>query len=72
MQLQFGKQEFNFIPRTFILPQDTKLLRRAWEGVGSKQKWIVKPVGSLGTIFNTSTSETLTLGFKCLVFMKSF
>ncbi|XP_037542671.1 tubulin polyglutamylase TTLL4 [Nematolebias whitei] len=46
MQLQFGKQEFNFIPRTFILPQDIKLLRRTWEDRGSKQKWIVKPPAS--------------------------
>ncbi|MEQ2223016.1 Tubulin polyglutamylase ttll4 [Ilyodon furcidens] len=46
MQLRFGKQEFNFFPRTFILPQDIKLLRKAWEDGGSKQKWIVKPVCS--------------------------
>ncbi|XP_017265546.1 tubulin polyglutamylase TTLL4 isoform X2 [Kryptolebias marmoratus] len=46
MQLHFGKQEFNFVPRTFILPQDIKLLRRAWEDSGSKQKWIVKPPAS--------------------------
>ncbi|KAK5606890.1 Tubulin polyglutamylase ttll4 [Crenichthys baileyi] len=46
MQLRFGKQEFNFFPRTFILPQDIKLLRKAWEDCGSKQKWIVKPPAS--------------------------
>ncbi|MEQ2213762.1 Tubulin polyglutamylase ttll4, partial [Xenoophorus captivus] len=45
-KLRFGKQEFNFFPRTFILPQDIKLLRKAWEDGGSKQKWIVKPVCS--------------------------
>lgn len=46
MQLHFGKQEFNFFPRTFILPHDIKLLRKAWEDCGSKQKWIVKPPAS--------------------------
>lgn len=47
MQVRFGKQEFNFFPRTFVLPQDIKLLRKAWEDGGSKQKWIIKPVCSV-------------------------
>ncbi|CAJ1079024.1 tubulin polyglutamylase TTLL4 isoform X1 [Xyrichtys novacula] len=46
MQLRFGKQEFSFFPRTFILPQDIKLLRKAWEDGGSRQKWIIKPPAS--------------------------
>ncbi|XP_038577230.1 tubulin polyglutamylase TTLL4 [Micropterus salmoides] len=46
MQVRFGKQEFSFFPRTFILPQDIKLLRKAWEDAGSRQKWIVKPPAS--------------------------
>lgn len=46
MQVRFGKQEFSFFPRTFVLPQDIKLLRKAWEDGGSRQKWIVKPVSS--------------------------
>ncbi|XP_035986808.1 tubulin polyglutamylase TTLL4 [Fundulus heteroclitus] len=46
MQLRFGKQEFNFFPRTFILPQDIKPLRKAWEDGSSRQKWIVKPPAS--------------------------
>lgn len=56
MQLRFGKQEFSFFPRTFILPQDIKLLRKAWEDGSSRQKWIIKPVRSASTsslnIFN--------------------
>lgn len=44
MQIRFGKQEFNFVPRTFVLPQDIKLLRRAWDE-SARQKWIIKPVG---------------------------
>ncbi|XP_014250184.1 tubulin polyglutamylase TTLL4-like isoform X1 [Cimex lectularius] len=43
---KFGKKEFGFIPRTFILPQDMKLLRQAWDRTGSKAKWIVKPPAS--------------------------
>uniref|UniRef100_A0A665X0M8 Tubulin tyrosine ligase-like family, member 4 n=1 Tax=Echeneis naucrates TaxID=173247 RepID=A0A665X0M8_ECHNA len=46
MQVRFGKQEFSFFPRTFILPQDIKLLRKAWKDGGSKQKWIIKPPAS--------------------------
>uniref|UniRef100_A0A671KB03 Tubulin polyglutamylase TTLL4-like n=1 Tax=Sinocyclocheilus anshuiensis TaxID=1608454 RepID=A0A671KB03_9TELE len=46
MQAHFGKREFGFFPRSFILPQDIKLLRKAWEDGGSKQKWIVKPPAS--------------------------
>ncbi|XP_031729863.1 tubulin monoglutamylase TTLL4 [Anarrhichthys ocellatus] len=46
MQVRFGKQEFSFFPRTFVLPQDMKLLRKAWEDGGSRQKWIIKPPAS--------------------------
>ncbi|XP_044294057.1 tubulin polyglutamylase TTLL4 isoform X3 [Varanus komodoensis] len=46
MQQRFGKKEFNFLPQSFILPQDIKLLKKAWEDCGSRQKWIVKPVGA--------------------------
>jgi hypothetical protein len=49
MQVHFGKKEFGFFPQTFVLPCDTKLLKRAWEDGGSKQKWIIKPV-SAGSI----------------------
>ncbi|XP_051938962.1 tubulin polyglutamylase TTLL4 isoform X1 [Hippocampus zosterae] len=45
MQNRFGKQEFNFIPRTFVLPQDILQLRKAWKD-GSRQKWIIKPPAS--------------------------
>ena len=44
MRARFGKQEFSFFPRSFILPQDIRLLRRAWEDAGARQKWIIKPV----------------------------
>ncbi|XP_066431593.1 tubulin monoglutamylase TTLL4 isoform X2 [Eleutherodactylus coqui] len=46
MQARFGKREFNFFPQSFVLPQDIKLLRKAWEEGGTRQKWIVKPPAS--------------------------
>ncbi|XP_070584961.1 tubulin monoglutamylase TTLL4 [Erythrolamprus reginae] len=46
MQQRFGKKEFNFLPQSFILPQDIKLLRKAWEDCAGRQKWIVKPPAS--------------------------
>ncbi|XP_072541768.1 tubulin monoglutamylase TTLL4 [Salminus brasiliensis] len=46
MQARFGKREFGFFPRSFVLPQDMKLLRKAWEDGGSRQKWIIKPPAS--------------------------
>ncbi|OWF40925.1 tubulin polyglutamylase TTLL4-like [Mizuhopecten yessoensis] len=46
MQLHSGKKEFGFFPQTFVLPYDNKLLKRAWEDGGNKQKWIIKPPAS--------------------------
>uniref|UniRef100_A0A8C5Q1B7 Tubulin polyglutamylase TTLL4 n=1 Tax=Leptobrachium leishanense TaxID=445787 RepID=A0A8C5Q1B7_9ANUR len=46
MQARFGKKEFNFFPQSFVLPQDIKLLKKAWEEGGTRQKWIVKPPAS--------------------------
>ncbi|KAG8432253.1 hypothetical protein GDO86_016770 [Hymenochirus boettgeri] len=46
MQLRFGKKEFNFFPQSFVLPQDIKILKKAWEEGGNRQKWIVKPPAS--------------------------
>ncbi|TNN48949.1 Tubulin polyglutamylase TTLL4 [Liparis tanakae] len=46
MQVSFGRREFGFFPSTFVLPQDVKLLRKAWEDGGARQKWIVKPPAS--------------------------
>lgn len=43
---KFGKKEFGFIPRTYVLPQDSKLLRAAFDRAGGKTKWIVKPPAS--------------------------
>ncbi|XP_021928844.1 tubulin polyglutamylase TTLL4-like isoform X2 [Zootermopsis nevadensis] len=46
LMTKFGKKEFGFIPRTYVLPQDNKLLRQAWEKSCGNEKWIVKPPAS--------------------------
>lgn len=43
LRSKHGKAEFSFLPRTFCLPADTKILRKVWEKRGIKAKWIVKP-----------------------------
>merc|ERR1719228_2148038 len=43
LMLKHGKNEFGFLPRTFCLPADTKLLRKVWERRGGRGRWIVKP-----------------------------
>jgi hypothetical protein len=41
---KFGKEEFGFMPKTFVLPLETKNLKAAWESNDKGQLWIVKPV----------------------------
>jgi len=42
LQLKYGEDEFDFLPRTFCLPADEHLLRKEWQKQ-SKSLWIVKP-----------------------------
>nr|CAB3267356.1 tubulin polyglutamylase TTLL4-like [Phallusia mammillata] len=46
MQTRFGKKEFGFVPQSYVLPWDKKLLKNAWEEGGTKQKYIIKPPAS--------------------------
>ncbi|XP_055641709.1 tubulin monoglutamylase TTLL4-like isoform X2 [Toxorhynchites rutilus septentrionalis] len=42
-----GKKEFGFMPRTYIIPQDLKLLRQMWPRHSQRNcKWIIKPPAS--------------------------
>lgn len=42
-----GKKEFNFMPRTYIIPHDLKQLKRAWPRYNqANTKWIIKPPAS--------------------------
>lgn len=44
---QCGKSEFNFMPLTYILPQDIKRLKRLWLRFHERNtKWIIKPPAS--------------------------
>lgn len=43
---KYGKKEFNFVPRTYVLPQDLRNFRQVWEKSGGKEKWIIKPPAS--------------------------
>lgn len=43
LMLKYGKDQFGFIPTSYILPQEARLLRQVWEK-NDEDKWIVKPV----------------------------
>lgn len=43
LMLKFGKDQFGFIPTSYILPQEARILRQIWEK-NDEDKWIVKPV----------------------------
>lgn len=45
--LRNGKKEFNFMPLTYILPQDVKRLKRLWTLFDQRNtRWIIKPPAS--------------------------
>ena len=46
MQSKFSKKEFDFVPQTFILPEEFDALRHEYESKGSKARWIMKPPAS--------------------------
>ncbi|CAL4121752.1 unnamed protein product, partial [Meganyctiphanes norvegica] len=46
LQTKFGKEEFGFIPKTFVLPGEMKAFKTAFDKEGVKKKWIVKPPAS--------------------------
>ena len=39
-------QDFDFIPQTFVLPNDMRQFKQVWEE-RRKQKWIIKPVTNI-------------------------
>ncbi|KAG7210946.1 hypothetical protein KM043_016320 [Ampulex compressa] len=46
MMMIYGGTKFEFVPRTYVLPQDLWCFRRVWEKSGGKEKWIIKPPAS--------------------------
>lgn len=42
-----GRKEFGFMPRTYIIPNDLKMLRKIWPKYSARNaKWIIKPPAS--------------------------
>ena len=68
MQVHFGKKEFGFFPQTYCLPYDSKLLKRAWEDGGTKQKWIIKPVCIISFLSLKKKTNIINENKKLLVF----
>jgi len=56
LRLKYGKEQFGFIPISYILPRQAKTLRQAWEK-NDKEKWIVKPVLFLILLLQIMTSN---------------
>lgn len=47
------KQDYDFFPKTYILPTDAVILRRDWDESAHK-KWILKPVRDIHRlVFNS-------------------
>ncbi|XP_025833528.1 probable beta-tubulin polyglutamylase isoform X2 [Agrilus planipennis] len=46
LMLMYGHKEFGFIPRTYILPQEVKVLKQNWKNGDDSEKWIIKPPAS--------------------------
>ncbi|XP_060857271.1 tubulin monoglutamylase TTLL4-like isoform X3 [Metopolophium dirhodum] len=45
LMMKYGNEHFGFIPKSYILPQEAKILRQVWEK-NDEDKWIVKPPAS--------------------------
>jgi len=41
--VKFGQDNFDFLPTTYLLPQETKGLRQLWDN-NNEELWIIKPV----------------------------
>lgn len=47
LMTRHGQKEFGFMPRTFVIPNDLKQLRRMWPHYNQRNvKWIIKPPAS--------------------------
>ncbi|XP_066259801.1 tubulin polyglutamylase ttll-4-like isoform X2 [Euwallacea similis] len=45
---KYGLKEFGFLPHTYVLPQELKILKQTWDFKinGGKEMWIIKPPAS--------------------------
>ncbi|KAI8126748.1 Tubulin polyglutamylase TTLL4 [Lucilia cuprina] len=47
LMAKHGKKDFGFMPKTYIIPNDLKQLRKSWPKYAQKNvKWIIKPPAS--------------------------
>ncbi|XP_050294312.1 tubulin monoglutamylase TTLL4-like isoform X2 [Anthonomus grandis grandis] len=46
MIAKYGMKEFGFLPHTYVLPQELKLLKQNWDFKDGKDMWIIKPPAS--------------------------
>ena len=46
MMLKHEIREFDFVPMTYVLPQDLYYFKQVWKKSGHKEKWILKPPAS--------------------------
>uniref|UniRef100_A0A0P6GEY3 Tubulin polyglutamylase TTLL4 n=1 Tax=Daphnia magna TaxID=35525 RepID=A0A0P6GEY3_9CRUS len=46
MVAKYGNEEFGFLPQTFVLPHDLRLLRKHWSRRTTDVPWIIKPPAS--------------------------
>jgi len=46
-----GRGQFNFVPSSYLLPQETSILQEDWNKYND-DKWILKPVLFLNTFLN--------------------
>ncbi|KAI9562890.1 hypothetical protein GHT06_010346 [Daphnia sinensis] len=46
MVAKYGNDEFGFLPQTFVLPHDLRLLRKHWSRRTTDVPWIIKPPAS--------------------------
>ncbi|XP_055858265.1 tubulin monoglutamylase TTLL4 isoform X2 [Episyrphus balteatus] len=45
--IKYGKKEFGFMPKTYVIPADLNLLRKSWPKYAQRNvKWIIKPPAS--------------------------
>ena len=46
LQLKHAREEFNFLPQTFVLPADYEAFNYKWDSGDTNKRWIRKPLAS--------------------------
>lgn len=57
-----GVKEFGIMPKTYVLPNDLKILKHDWEKYSeNNERWIIKPVNIVRNIICGDRIRTLIL-----------